>query len=484
MAVLTGSLPSNDYGPMGRRLRWLQQDEGFTLVELIIGMLIVGLLVSAIGSAMVVSLRTTDVTTARFRESHDAQISSAYLANDVQSAASVTQPPAGANCSGSGSLVGFNYLSSGNDWACYYWGTSGSETQVRRAYNGRTVVVAHFARTGAPPTVTCSPSACSASPSTPDQVTIAFTEVSGFSYTLVGSKRLSDSGSTSGTGSSGTVTLLVLGGGSPLWVSGSCPPGQIDNQNNQNNTCTADSETGGGQPTTPKLTVLGNLFVNSATVGAVRLSGKKTAVKLDVEGGDFKILAGGTCTGCTFGVPNPTLVCPSCTTNPPPGSYPTPLLDPLRFMTAPDETGLPSFSDGNYHGPGIYTTTLSITSSRVFAAGNYILNNGISITGSSTVSGSGVFLYNKGGGVNFAGSSTVSLSPPTSGQYKGILIFQSRTNTNALTLAGGTGISPIGIIYAPAGSNVTLGIGSATLRVTAVVAQNIKVSGSAQVTIG
>jgi len=36
----------------------------FPLVELIIGMILVGLLVSAIGSALVVSLRMTDVTTA------------------------------------------------------------------------------------------------------------------------------------------------------------------------------------------------------------------------------------------------------------------------------------------------------------------------------------------------------------------------------------------------------------------------------------
>jgi prepilin-type N-terminal cleavage/methylation domain-containing protein len=463
----------------------LQQERGFTLVELIIGMVIVGLLVSAIGSALVVSLRTTDVTTARFNESHDAQITSAYLANDVQSAASVTQPPASANCSGSGSLVGFNYSSSGNDWACYYWGTSGSQTQVTRAYNGRTVVVAHFARTGTPPTVTCSPSACSASPSSPDQVSIVFTEASGFSYTLVGSKRLSSSGSTSGTGSSGTVTLLVLGGGSQLWVSGSCPPGQIDNPGNMNNTCTSDSESGGGQPSTPKLTIYGNLFVNSPTTGAVRLSGKKSGAgsqKLDVEGGDFKILAGGTCSGCT---PS-TLACPACTTNPPPGSYSPALLDPLRFMTAPDETGMPIYTDGNYHGPGVYNTrTLTINSNTTFAQGIYVLNNGISVAGSSSVSGSGVMLYNKVGSINFGGSSTISLSPPTSGQYKGILMFQARTNSTSLSLAGGTGVSPVGIIYAPSSSGVVLGTGSAVMHVTAVVvAGAIKVSGNAQVTIG
>ncbi|MDP9331354.1 MAG: type II secretion system GspH family protein [Actinomycetota bacterium] len=469
---------------MKARFPGLQREDAFTLVELIIGMVIVGLLVGAIGSALVVSLRTTDVTSARFNESHDAQISSAYLANDVQSAASVAVP-GGSNCTASSRLVDFNYASG---TASYFCGPSGGETQVTRSYGGQTVVVAHFAGTGRP-TVTCfstPPSPCSATGtgpgSTPDQVTIGFTEASGFSYTLVGSKRLSASGSTSGTGSSGTVTLLVLGGGSQLWVSGSCPPGQISNPGNPNNLCTSDSESGGGQPTLPKLTVYGNLFVNSTTTGAVRLSGKKSSVKLDVEGGDFKILTGGTCSGCT----NQTLVCPACTTTPPPGSYSPALLDPLRFMAAPDETGLSHFSDGNYHGPGVYDTrTLTISSATTFAAGTYVLNNGISVTGSSTISGSGVMLYNKIGGISFGGTSTISLSPPTSGQYKGILMFQARTNTTAMSLAGGTGVSPVGIIYAPSSSGVTLGTGSAAMHVTAiVVAGAIKVGGSAQVTIG
>jgi prepilin-type N-terminal cleavage/methylation domain-containing protein len=455
-------------------------EDGFTLVELLIGIAIAGVLIGVIGSAMVVGLKTTDATTQRLSESHDAQVSSAYLANDVQSASAVNVSGSTASCASAPTdLVTFTYKN--GQTATYRCGTTSGQTQVTRTFGGSTLVIAHFAG-NARPSVSCTPSPCSATP--PDALSISFAESSGFAYSLLGARRAFNvGGGGNGTGTSAEVTLFVLGGGSPLWVSGSCPKGQI-----QNGTCSADSEEQTGQPTTPKLTVLGNLYVNTAQNGAVRISGKKSDVKLDVEqnaqgsGGDFKILAGGTCNGCT----KQTVVCPHCSTDPPPGSYAVPLLDPLRFMTAPVETGLPVYSDGNYHGPGVYTTKLGIQANTTFASGIYVLNNGMSVTGSSNVSSAagGVLLYNKNGDVSFGGSSTINLAPMASGQYKGLLMFQARSNTNPITLAGGTGVSPIGIIYAPVSSGVTLGTGGATLRVTAVIAQNIKVSGSSQVIIG
>lgn len=56
-------------------------------------------------------LRTTDATTERLNESHDVQISSAYLANDVQSAATV-QVAGGGNCSSQTTIVTFTYADS------------------------------------------------------------------------------------------------------------------------------------------------------------------------------------------------------------------------------------------------------------------------------------------------------------------------------------------------------------------------------------
>ena len=74
---------------MGTVRAKLNGDHGFTLVELMVGMVITVIIFGAIAGAMIVSFKTTDVTQQRMSESHDAQISSAYLANDVQSAATV-----------------------------------------------------------------------------------------------------------------------------------------------------------------------------------------------------------------------------------------------------------------------------------------------------------------------------------------------------------------------------------------------------------
>ena len=207
----------------------LQREEGFTLVELIVGILIVGLLVGAVGSALIVSLRTTDVTNARFDESHDVQISSAYLANDIQSAARVLLG-SGGSCSGaSTTLITFEYASGGAVYSC---GVSAGETRVVRTFGSDSVVLAHFAG-AAPPTISCSPNPdCSG---TVSSVTMGFAETSGYAYTLLGSRRGYSSGGGGGGSLPPDVAMLSLGSSSPLWVQGGCPsPGT-------NSACSVDS---------------------------------------------------------------------------------------------------------------------------------------------------------------------------------------------------------------------------------------------------
>ena len=321
--------------------------------------------------------------------------------------------------------------------------------------------------------MTCTPDCTT----TPLRVDIAFTEASGYSYTLVGAQRRMNTTTIPGTGTTAEVTLFVLGGGSgnnPLWVSGGCPPGQIDNPGNPNNDCTLDSEQ--GPLTRPHLTVRGNLYVNSTVNGAVRLSGMKSQEKLAVtDGGDFQILQGGTCQGCT----PQTVTCPACSTFPY-GSYFPALLDPLRFMSAPPQSGT-----GIY----VHTGTLGISGNTSLPAGIHILKAGMNVNGNAnvTVSGSGgIMFYNEGGSINFAGGSTFDLPAYQAAPYKNILIFQARTNTNELSLSGGTNVASKfgGIIYAPNSIRVVLGSGGANLEVTAVIAQLIKVIGTTQVTIG
>jgi prepilin-type N-terminal cleavage/methylation domain-containing protein len=452
-----------------------RRDDGFTLIELLMGTVIVGIIIGVIAEALIVGFTTTDDTSRRLSESHDAQISSAYLANDVQSATSVSVAAGGSSCASATQLVDFTY-SDATKVASYACGPSGGETRVTRTFDGTTVVLAHFAGVGKP-TVTCSPS-CGTSP--PIRVDIKFTEMSGYSFTLTGSQRLTNPSSTPpAEGTTADVTLFVLGGGggsnTPLWVSGGCPPGQIDNPGNANNDCTSDSEV--GPLTRPHLVVRGNLYVNSTLNGAVRLSGMKSQEKLAVsDGGDFKILQGGTCQGCT----PQTVTCPACSTFPY-GSYTPALLDPLRFMSPPPQSG-----------PGIYvhTSTLSISGNTVLPAGIHILKAGMNVNGNANVTVSnptiGIMFYNESGSINFAGGSRFDLPAYAAAPYKSILIFQARTNTNDLSLSGGTSVASKfgGIIYAPNAGRVVLGSGGANLEVTAVIAQNIKVIGTTQVTIG
>jgi prepilin-type N-terminal cleavage/methylation domain-containing protein len=59
--------------------------DGFTLVELLVAIVILGIISLPLGNVVIGYFRNTDATTARLLESHDAQISSAYWAQDVAS---------------------------------------------------------------------------------------------------------------------------------------------------------------------------------------------------------------------------------------------------------------------------------------------------------------------------------------------------------------------------------------------------------------
>jgi prepilin-type N-terminal cleavage/methylation domain-containing protein len=60
-----------------------RSDAGFTLVELLIVVVLLGVVIAPAATALVTSIRTTDATTARLELSHDAQQSAAFFAQDV-----------------------------------------------------------------------------------------------------------------------------------------------------------------------------------------------------------------------------------------------------------------------------------------------------------------------------------------------------------------------------------------------------------------
>ncbi len=111
--------------------------------------------------------------------------------------------------------------------------------------------------------------------------------------------------------------------------------------------------------------------------------------------------------------------------------------------------------------PGIYAQiTVSGNAVLTMNPGIYIIEGGgFTVTGNASASGSCVTIYNAGsnypnsggtfGGITFSGNGTFSLTAPTSGPFAGILIFQSRQNTRALSFSGNAMGGMTGVIYAP-----------------------------------
>jgi prepilin-type N-terminal cleavage/methylation domain-containing protein len=64
-------------------MRMNSRDAGFTLIELLVAVTLLGVIVLALGNAVIGYVRTNDDTADRLLLSHDAQLASAYFASDV-----------------------------------------------------------------------------------------------------------------------------------------------------------------------------------------------------------------------------------------------------------------------------------------------------------------------------------------------------------------------------------------------------------------
>jgi hypothetical protein len=169
--------------------------------------------------------------------------------------------------------------------------------------------------------------------------------------------------------------------------------------------------------------------------------------------------------------------------------------DPFASLAGPCPSGTlssVSLTKGSQTiNPGIYSQiTVSGSASLTLNPGVYIIEGGgLTVTGSASISGSGVMIYNAGsnypnpggnfGGITLSGNGTFNLSAPSSGTYAGILIFQSRQNTRALSLSGGAMAGMTGTIYA---ANALLSMsGNASLQNPLVVG-TLNLSGNVSLT--
>ena len=175
------------------------------------------------------------------------------------------------------------------------------------------------------------------------------------------------------------------------------------------------------------------------------------------------------------------------------------LKDPLASLAAPDPSTLasqPQSTINNTKGltlqPGVYNSGLHLAggSSVVLSPGIYYMKGGgLTVDGSSSVTGSGVTIYvdnsngSTGSGFSVTNNSSVQLTPPTTGAYAGLVYFQDPNSSKSISNTGGTGSNVKGTIYA-AGGTYSAGTGtSSTTFGSQVIVKDINLSNGSNIKI-
>ena len=107
--------------------------------------------------------------------------------------------------------------------------------------------------------------------------------------------------------------------------------------------------------------------------------------------------------------------------------------------------------------PGVYCGGVTFNSSHVTMSPGLYVISGAFTNNSSTITGSGVTIYQNSGRMTL-NSGTFTVTAPTSGNTKGVLVYQPPSNTNVPTFNSATA-SISGILYFPS-VNFTLNSGS------------------------
>jgi hypothetical protein len=447
-------------------------DAGITLTELLVVLVIMPLILGAIAAAVITSFQDQQGVSGRLTDSASAKTTSAYFVRDVQSATFVTtnaSPPSSPGQCGNGIYpgttpapglsptfeVGLNWGSpTAGGSVITYWaeplpGTpitwnlvrqycaTGSSTPLSsvNVANGLLSVpttpnpTAAFTVAVTPSSQATAATANWTSTAGTSSVAIgALQGASTYNFNLVGVPRLytPQSLGVTGGGTPSPPPLLLLGTGTPPIIN-----------------CFGS---------TARLNVSGTAYLNSSSNGSISLglNDKMTATQI--------VTANTSLTQVKTGSGAMTPLIPA---------YSPPAVDPYGpnppgiNLQPPSTSGRPVYSDGLYHGPGVYTTTLTFSAqgTTTLASGVYILEAGITVQGQASINSAsgGVFLYITGGSINFSGLGNVTLSPPSppytdsnGTTAPNLGIWQAASDSSTLSLSG-NGAANIysGIIYAP-----------------------------------
>jgi hypothetical protein len=217
--------------------------------------------------------------------------------------------------------------------------------------------------------------------------------------------------------------------------------------------------------------------------------------------GALTVTGAGSITAAGIGVVGTTTYSGSGTTTPTPVTI-SPVADPLAStVTTPPAT---DWSSGCLTDPSITKSqTIPMPASGyvcynglsfpkgsptvTLSPGLYIINGqgtanayGLNVASGTVLNGSGVtFYFVNGGNFQITNGATLTLTPPTSGNYSGMLFYQDASDIQSDAFVGGSSGSLTGIIYLPA-ANLSYENGTTATFTVDLVVGSLNLTGNAQ----
>jgi hypothetical protein len=447
------------------------REDGFTLVELLITVVILPLIIGAIAVALVTIFNLQTGVSNRITGSGDAQVVSASFFHDLQSAEKVTVNPANPSGCGAGSneLIGLQWSRSGGTTNVAYDVTASGSTFSMVRYlcdaNGTSTQILSAnvpsLATIAAASQICINLVCHTFANTAlgwistagMKVTLGVTEPPiatgsnpGSSYTYNLSAAPRSWGAISGVPNLSNTPFIMLGSGNVVNCGG-----------NSNLTING-----------PALlnTASGNTVVSTNGIGAV------SATSWTNVSGTSTNFSGN--------------VSPSTSS-----TIPAPLPDPYGSLTSLTPSGPALNSTSSPMVPGYYPGNVNInvgSGTFIFGSGTYFFGGKVTITGGSgsTIESApgGVLLYVDSGSFSLNTSGILNLSPYDGAPQSesGLTIWQPKSNTNPMSIAASGSGTIQGVIYAP-GASIT-GNGSTSFSVATILAQSYSCGGGNALQVG
>ncbi len=112
---------------------------------------------------------------------------------------------------------------------------------------------------------------------------------------------------------------------------------------------------------------------------------------------------------------------------------------------------------------------------------------GFNLSGSSSVTGAGVMIFNdpvsSGDKVDLSGSGSATLTPPASGPYSGITLFQNQSSNVPVNISGSSDFTLSGTFYLAGAQLRVSGSGGSSVLGSQYISRDLTVSGSGDVNV-